>query len=134
MVSNYMLKYIHLRLQEIKCNNLLFGGVNIITVGDLHQLKPVMGQFVFEDYRNDYGPLATNLWRENFKLYELIDIMRQKDDKQFTQLLNRLQIGTHTKNDIKLLKKTKTTNKHLKDKISIPHFYPTLEQVRLHNE
>ena len=48
-----MLKYIHLHLQEIKYNNLLFGGVNIITVGDLHQLKPVMGQFVFEDYRND---------------------------------------------------------------------------------
>ena len=135
MVSNYMLKYIHLLLQEIKCNNLLFGGVNIITVGDLHQLKPVMGQFVFEDYRNDYGPLATNLWRENFKLYELTNIMRQKDDKQFAQLLNRLRIGTHTKkNDIKLLKKTKTTNKHLKDKISIPHFYPTLEQVCLHSE
>ena len=93
-----------------------------------------MGQFVFEDYRNDYGPLATNLWKENFKLYELTDIMRQKDDKQFTQLLNRLQVGTHTKNDIKLLKKTKTTNIHLKNKISTPHFYPTLEQVHLHNE
>ncbi|MCG8624091.1 MAG: hypothetical protein MJE68_19125, partial [Proteobacteria bacterium] len=50
------------------------------------------------------------------------------------QLLNRLRIGTQTKNDIKLLKKTKNTNKHLKDKKSIPHFYPTLEQVRLHNE
>ena len=38
------------------------------------------------------------------------------------------------KKDITLLKKTKTTNKHLKNKESIPHFYPTLEQVRLHNE
>ena len=93
-----------------------------------------MGQFVFEDYRNDYGPLATNLWKQNFKIYELIDIMRQKDDKQCAQLLNRLHIGTHTKNDIRLLKKTKTTNKHLKNKKCVPHFYPTLEQVRLHNE
>ena len=49
-------------------------------------------------------------------------------------MLNRLRIGTHTKNDIRLLKKTKTTNKHLKNKKCIPHFYPTLEQVRLHNE
>ena len=56
MVSNYMLKFIHLRLQEIKSNNLPFGGVNVITVGDLCQLKPVMGQFVFEDYRYNYGP------------------------------------------------------------------------------
>ena len=100
MVSSYMLKFIHLHLQEIKCNNLLFGGINIIAFGDLHQLKPVMGQFIFEDYRNDYGPLATNIWTENFKIYELTDIIRQKDDKQFAQLLNRLRIGTHTKNDI----------------------------------
>ena len=135
MVSNYMLKFIHLRLQEIKCNNLLFGGFNLkIAIGDLHQLKPVMGQFIFEDYRNDYGPLATNIWTENFKIYELTDIMHQKDDKQFAQLLNRLCIGTHTKNDIKLLKKTKTTNKHLKNKKYIPHFFPTLEQVHLYNE
>ena len=107
MVSNYMLKFIHLRLQEIKSNNLPFGGVNVITVGDLYQLKPVMGQFVFEDYRNNYGPLATNLWTEHFKIYELTEIMRQKDDKKFAQLLNRLRIGAHTKNDIKILKSTK---------------------------
>ena len=134
MVSNYMLKFIHLRLQEIKSNNLPFGGVNVITVGDLYQLKPVMGQFVFEDNRNNYGPLATNLWTEHFKIYELTEIMRQKDDKKFAQLLNRLRIGAHTKNDIKILKSTKTKNKHLKNKNSIPHFYPTLQQVHLHNE
>ena len=60
--------------------------------------------------------------------------MRQKDDKKFAQLLNRLRIGAHTKNDIKILKSTKTKNKHLKNKNSIPHFYPTLQQVHLHNE
>ena len=43
MVSNYMLRFIHLRLQEIMGNNLIFGGFNIIAVGDLYQLKPVMG-------------------------------------------------------------------------------------------
>ena len=107
---------------------------NIIAVGDFHHLKPVMGQFIFKDYRKDYGPLATNIWKENFKIYELTDIMCQKDDKQFAQLLNRLHIGTHTKNDIRLLKRTKTTNKHLKDKKCIPHFFPTLEQVHIHNE
>ena len=59
-------KFIHLRLQEIKSNNLPFGGVNVITVGDLYQLKPVMGQFIFEDYRNivlifKWSSLDTNL-------------------------------------------------------------------------
>ena len=134
MVSNYMLKFIHLRLQEIKSNNLMFGGINIIAIGDLYQLKPVMGQFVFEDYKSNYGPLASNLWTENFKIYELTQIMRQKDDKTFAELLNRLRTGHQTQEDIKLLKNTKITNKYLKNKNSIPHFYPTLEQVSLHNK
>ena len=38
MVGNTMLKLIHLHLQEAKGNKLLFGGVNIICVGDLYQL------------------------------------------------------------------------------------------------
>ena len=134
MVSNYMLKFIHLRLQEIKSNNLMFGGINIIAVGDLYQLKPVMGLFVFENYKSNYSPLASNLWTENFKIYELTQIMRQKDDKTFAELLNRLCTGHKTQEDIKLLKNTKIRNKHLKNKNSIPHFYPTLEQVSLHNK
>ena len=129
-----MLKFIHLRLQEIKSNNLMFGGINIIAVGDLYQLKPVMGQFVFENYKSNYSPLASNLWTENFKIYELTQIMRQKDDKTFAELLNRLRTGHQTQEDIKLLKNTKIRNKHLTNKNSIPHFYPTLEQVSLYNK
>ena len=63
-----------------------------------------------------------------------MQIMRQKDDKRFAELLNRLHTGHQTQEDIKLLKNTKITNKHLKNKNSIPHFYPTLEQVSLHNK
>ena len=97
-------------------NNLIFGGVNIITVGDLYQLKPVIGQFIFEDYSRNYEPLATNLWTEYFKIYNLTLIMRQKDDKKLAQLLNRLRTGNHTKNDIRTLKHTKMSNKHLQNK------------------
>ena len=83
MVSNNMLRYIHVHMQEIKSNNLPFGGINMIAVGDFYQLKPVMGQFIFENYNKNYGPLATNLWTHYFKLYELTEIMRQKDYKIF---------------------------------------------------
>ena len=133
MVSNNMLKYINFRLQEIKSNSQVFGGINIIAVGDFYQLKPVKGQFIFEDYRENYGPLATNLWNENFKIYELTEIMRQKDDKKFPELLNRLRTGAHTKKDIKSLNLTKIINKDLASDTTIPHFFPTKEQVKLHN-
>ena len=36
--------------------------------------------------------------------------------KKIAQLLNRLRTGNHTQNDIKILKKTKITNKHLQSK------------------
>lgn len=37
--------------------------------------------------------------------------MRQKDDKSFAELLNRLREGNHTDQDIKDLKKTVTCEK-----------------------
>lgn len=40
------------------------------------------------------GPLATNLWTDLFKMFELTEIMRQKDDKDFAELLNRLREET----------------------------------------
>lgn len=58
MVSSVMLHHIHLRLCAIKGNNEKFGGLNIITVGDFFQLKPVRGKFVFEDFE---------LWKSVFK-------------------------------------------------------------------
>ena len=67
-------------------------------------------------------PLATNLWSEYFKIYELTEIMRQKDDKKFAELLNRLRTGAHPKKDIKSLNLTKILNKDLASDTTIPHF------------
>ena len=80
MVGNTMLKLIHLCLQEAKRNKLPFGGVNIICVGDLYQLQPVMQSHIFMDISTEYGPLATNLWKEYFTIFELTEIMQQKND------------------------------------------------------
>jgi len=47
---------------------------------------------------------AANVWAEYFTLFELTEIMRQKDDKEFVQLLNRLREGKHSEDDITILK------------------------------
>ena len=47
--------------------------------------------------------LALNVWQEYFEMYELTQIMRQKEDKQFAELLNQLQERRHSKNDIEQL-------------------------------
>ena len=36
---------------------------------------------------------ATNIWREYLTLFELTEVMIQKDDKQFAELLNHLREG-----------------------------------------
>ena len=61
VIGNKILNYLYLHLQEIKNNNLPFGGVDIIGIGDLYQLKPVKMDYIFADIKDDYGPLAINL-------------------------------------------------------------------------
>ena len=36
------------RLKDIKSSSLAFGGVSIVAIGDLFQLKPVMDGYIFK--------------------------------------------------------------------------------------
>ena len=108
MVGACMLNFIHKRLQELMGNSQHFGGVNIICVGDLYQLRPVFDDFIFkqprQNHHDSYGILATNLWQTHFQMYQLRTIMRQRDSLDFAEMLNRLREGQHTEQDITLLK------------------------------
>ena len=88
-----MFNFLNLRLQQTLGNKEPFGGVSLTTVGDLFQLKPVFDKWIFENSQMGYNVLASNIWTEYFTLFELTEIMRQKDDKEFAELLNRLREG-----------------------------------------
>ena len=134
LVSNEMFATINLRLQQIKGNDKKFGGVHVIVVGDLFQLKPVMGNWIFQDLTRSYGPLAPNLWKNNFCIFELTQIMRQKDDEQFAALLNRLRVGKHTTQDLNLLQKQVVSTNETKYKAVSQHFFRYRADVKLHNQ
>ena len=87
MVGSGMFNFLNLRLQQIMGTNEPFGGISLVTVGDLFQLKPVFDKWIFENPQSGYNEFATNIWTEYFTLFELREIMRQKDDKEFAQLL-----------------------------------------------
>ncbi|XP_055956976.1 ATP-dependent DNA helicase PIF1-like [Patella vulgata] len=59
--------------------------VFIPTVGDFYQLPPVKGRALYNDNE------MVNLWQDNFKLVQLTEIMRQRDDLTFAQALNRIR-------------------------------------------
>ena len=66
MVSCQNFAYIHKRLCEIKDTthdqSILFGGMSILTFGDLFQLKPVHGSYIFDKRKPE-----SFLW-QHFKL------------------------------------------------------------------
>ena len=129
MVGNTMLKLIHLRLQEAKGNKLPFGGVNIICVGDLYQLQPVMQSYIFMDISTEYGPLATNLWKEYFTIFELTEVMRQKDDDKWKQVLSKIRVCDHTMADIELIMTRQISEEESLKMIDTPHLFPTRDGV-----
>ena len=90
-------------LQLIKNNDLDFGGVSILLIGDFNQLNPVMQSSIYANLRiNDAWYL--------FSLHELHEIVRQSSDPEFAQLLNRLREGKHTPTDVDEIKALANTD------------------------
>lgn len=137
MVGKRMFNFINLRLQEIKGCCKPFGGVSVIVFGDLYQLKPVMDSWIFTIPRVGIESIGANLWQDHFTIFELEEIMRQKDDKSFAQLLNRLREGNHMiPQDIQILQ-SRLLNApnaiHPPDLDLIPHLFTTRAECDLHN-
>ncbi|CAG2214630.1 unnamed protein product [Mytilus edulis] len=133
MVGFKMLNFIHQRLMEIKQSKEPFGGVSIIAVGDLFQLKPVMDSYIFQPPKSGYMPLAINLWEDLFCMIELTIIMRQRENKEFAELLNRLREGNHTSNDIELLKTQCIEENTTNYPHDTPHVFFSNKKVNGHN-
>ena len=108
IVSYEVLLAFHQRLCEIFATNDIFGGVNVIAVGDFYQLSPVNWHYVFSNGRVQLKRLASHLWKDFFNMIELKDNMRQCNDQSFSSLLNRIQTGDHTQEDIAILQTRKT--------------------------
>ena len=131
-----MLSRTNTRLQEFLNNDKLFAGRHVIFVGDLFQLRPVSGNWVFMPPSMDYGPIATNIWKENITMYELTEIMRQKDDKEYALILNRLRENKQTQSDIEKIETRIITEKnpeHPNYPLKKPHAYATNVEVNNFN-
>lgn len=104
MVSNNMFHFVHQRLEEIKkpqsCMSNLFGNCSVIAFGDFYQLQPVAAHYIFDEITYT-GEM--NLWFTHFKPIFLVSNVRQKDDSEYANLLNRVRIGKQTINDIQTL-------------------------------
>ena len=106
MIKADMLYQLDFRLKEIMQNvNEEFGGVSLILLGDLLQLPPVQGRFIFERPVNpQWHPSYTiePLW-ESFKPLFLTHNHRQGENLEYANLLRRAARGRLEEKDIQLL-------------------------------
>ena len=72
---------------------------------------------------SEYAILAPNLWKELFKMFELNEIMRQRESKNFAEMLNRLREGKHTEKDIVNLKQRIIQPNNSTYPLDAPHLF-----------
>ncbi|XP_066934413.1 uncharacterized protein [Clytia hemisphaerica] len=132
MISSQQLLNIHTRLCEIfgVNDNTPFAGKSIIVCGDLFQLPPIFQSSVF----STEGPIigAFKLWHL-FKLAELDEIMRQKDDSDFIDLLNNVRVGELNNNDESMIKSRLISREQPDYPIESLHLFAENASVHLHN-
>jgi hypothetical protein len=103
MVGFTMFQQVDARLQQIMKSKQPFGGISVVVLGDFNQLRPVGDKYIFQ-FNNSYNALVDSPLWSLFKLFELTEIMRQKDDKIFAIALSNMAKGTMTLDDVDLLK------------------------------
>ena len=92
----------------------MFGGVKIFYFGDIMQLKPCMGRYIFDEPTNADFKVQFHL-ETHWKHYEVITLEenhRQEDDKEYADMLNRFRIGEQTDVDMKKLETRVRSSDH----------------------
>ncbi|MFN3967429.1 helix-turn-helix domain-containing protein [Flavobacterium sp.] len=93
-------------MQSVRKNNSPFGGIQVLFIGDLLQLPPVIRDDEWRTLRNYYKGkffFHAHVIEKNPPLYiELSTIFRQTDDT-FISVLNNLRNNKITKDDIQIL-------------------------------
>jgi DNA replication protein DnaC len=89
-------------------NSKPFGGVQMVFVGDVFQLPPVLtaqdNDYIFTNYKSHYFFDAPVLQETDYQLKELTKVFRQDaSEREFKETLNRIRIDEATDNDIRLL-------------------------------
>ena len=106
MMKSDQLFQLDMRLREVtQKKDKIFGNVSLFFFGDIMQLKPCQGRYIFqppvcEDYQLSYS--LGKHW-QSFGVITLEENHRQEDDHEYAEMLNRIRVGKQTEEDFKRL-------------------------------
>lgn len=112
-------------LQFIRKDKRPFGGVQVLFIGDLLQLPPVVKQEEWEVLKHYYKGMyffQSEVITQNPLLYVELETIYRQTDKLFISILNHLRENQLTSEDIKQLEKYVQPDfpkKHLKDYVTL---------------
>ena len=87
MVSCRIFDFVVKRLTQVKEVEAKDLKISFLVVGDFRQLKPVIGDWIFDTKSND---VLGNLNWGKFEFFELTEVMRQRDDRLFAETLTTI--------------------------------------------
>lgn len=144
MVRSDLLDAIDMVLKRVRRNNLPFGGVQLLLIGDLHQLPPVVKSneqsLLEQHYNSPYFFASHALQKTHWITITLTHIYRQQD-ATFISLLNKVRSNTLDHQSLQILNQRYrpqdqpdrpgmirlTTHNHAADKIN-QHNLQVLDQ------
>ncbi len=132
MLRSDVLEKINKILQCLNETDEIFGGKQMIFIGDLFQLPPVVRNqevlFLDEKYGGEYFFLAPSYKKANFHLIELTYNHRQDSDPEFFNILNNIREGNLRKNDIDKLN-TRVVDRNDKSLRRVLRLFATKNEV-----
>ncbi|WP_188620808.1 helix-turn-helix domain-containing protein [Flavobacterium suaedae] len=106
MLRADLLDAIDFMLRSVRKKDMPFGGVQVLYIGDLLQLPPVIRNEEWEVLRQFYAGkffFHSHVVQQNPPLYIELDKIYRQTDEQFIGVLNNLRNNIITKNDLQVL-------------------------------
>lgn len=108
MLRADLLDAIDYKLRKVRRNDIPFGGVQVLFIGDLLQLPPIVQpseKSVLDQYYQGYFFFHAYVIREQEPIYIELDKIYRQNDSNFIELLNNLRNNYVSQENVSLLNK-----------------------------